>query len=118
MRHCLVPLILSIACSLFAQDIGNVPESVLSTLDSFLSAEQRIELLKRGYLFRSVYNKEHAAPRLAPLFAVPQTFAENWNKGDPIFLLEALYLHKKMQGGVKDVEKISRIIHSVSKLEC
>ena len=117
MRHCLVSLILSIACSLFAQDIGNVPESVLSTLDSFLSAEQRIELLKRGYLFRSVYNKEHAAPRLAPLFAVPQTFAENWNKGDPIFLLEALYLHKKTQGGVKDVEKISRIIHSVSKLE-
>ena len=117
MRHCLVPLTLLTAGSLFAQDIGNVPDSVISVLDSFLSAEQRIELLKRGYLFRSVYNKEHAAPRLAPLFAVPQTFAENWNKGDPVFLLEALYLHKKTQGGVKDVEKISRIIHSVSKLE-
>ena len=48
MRRFLFPLVLSITCSLFALDIGNVPESVLSTLDSFLSAEQRIELLKQG----------------------------------------------------------------------
>ena len=117
MRRFLFPLVLSITCSLFALDIGNVPESVLSTLDSFLSAEQRIELLQQGYLLRSVYNKENAVPRLVPLFAVPQTFAENWNKGNPTFLIEALYLHKKAQGGIKDVNKISRILRSVSKLE-
>jgi hypothetical protein len=117
MKRCLVPLLLSITCSLFAQDIGNVPESVLSVLDSFLSTEQRIELLKQGYLLRSVYNKDNALPRLVPLFAVPQTFAESWNKGNPTFLIEALYLHKKTEGSVKDVEKISRILRSVSKLE-
>ena len=77
MRRRFVILLLSISYSLFAQDIGNIPDSVISTLDSFLSAEQRIELLKQGHLFRSVYNKENALPRLAPPFAVPQTFAEN-----------------------------------------
>lgn len=117
MRRCLVLLTLLTAGSLFAQDIGNVPDSVISVLDSFLSAEQRIELLKQGHLFRSVYNKENAVPRLAPLFAVPQTFAENWNKGNPTFLIEALYVHKKTQGNTKDIEKISRIFRSVSKLE-
>ena len=117
MRRCFVILLLSISYSLFAQDIGNIPDSVISTLDSFLSAEQRIELLKQGHLFRSVYNKENALPRLAPPFAVPQTFAENWNKNNPTFLIEALYLHKKTQGSAKDIEKISRIIHSISKLE-
>ena len=117
MRRCLVLLIFSFACSLFAQGIGNIPESVLSTLDSFLSAEQRIELLKQGKLLRSVFNKENALPRLAPLFAVPQTFSESWNKGNPTFLIEALYLYKKTQGGTKDIGKISRILRSVSKLE-
>ena len=102
MRRCLVLLALLTGCSLFAQDIGNVPDSVISALDSFLSAEQRIELLKQGYLFRSVYNKENAVPRLAPLFAVPQTFAENRNKGNPTFLIEALYVHKKTQGSIKE----------------
>ena len=117
MRRCLIPLVLSMTCLLFAQDIGNVPEPVLSALDSFLSAEQRIELLRQGCLLRSVYNKERAVPQLAPLFAVPQTFAEGWNKGNPTFLIEALYLHKKTQGGAKDINKISRILRSVSKLE-
>ena len=117
MRRCLVLLALLTGCSLFAQDIGNVPDSVISALDSFLSAEQRIELLKQGYLFRSVYNKGNAVPRLTPLFAVPQTFAENRNKGNPSFLIEALYLHKKTQGSIKDTAKISRILRSISKLE-
>ena len=117
MRRCLIPLVFSMTCLLFAQDIGNVPEPVLSALDSFLSAEQRIELLRQGCLLRSVYNKERAVPQLAPLFAVPQTFAEGWNKGNPTFLIEALYLHKKTQGGAKDINKISRILRSVSKLE-
>lgn len=117
MRRCLVLLVFSIACTLFAQDIGSVPDSVVWTLDSFLSAEQRIELLKQGHIFRSVYNKENAKPRLVPLFAVPQTFAENRHKKNPTFLIEALYLHKKIQGSIKDVEKVSRILRSVSKLE-
>ena len=117
MRRCLVLLILSIAWPLFAQDIGNVPDQVVSVLDSFLSAEQRIDMLKHGHLLRSVYNKENVVPSLAPLFAVPQTFAESWNKGNPTFLVEALYLHKKVQGGTKDIGKISRILRSVSKLE-
>ena len=110
-------LILFIAWPLFAQDAGNVSEPVLSVLDSFLSAEQRIELLKQGHLLRSVYNKENTAPRLVPLFTVPQTFAENQNNGNPAFLLEALYLHKKAQSGIKDIGKISRVLRSVSKLE-
>ena len=117
MRRCFALLALLTSYSLFAQDIGNVPDSVISTLDSFLSAERRIELLKQGHLFRSVYNKENAAPRLVPLFAVPQTFAENRNKGNPSFLIEALYLHKKTQGSIKDTAKISRILRSISKLE-
>lgn len=117
MRRCLVLLILTLTCSLFAEDIGNVPEPVLSVLDSFLSAEQRIELLKQGHLLRSIYNKENALPRFVPLFAVPQTFAESWNKGNPTFLVEALYLHKKTQGGTQDIQKIARILRSVSKLE-
>lgn len=117
MRRCLVFLLLSISCSLFAQDIGDVSESDLSVLDSFLSAEQRMELIKQGSFVRSVYNKENTEPQLVPLFAVPQTFAKSWNKGSPTFLIEALYLHKKMQGGMKDVEKISCILRSVSKLE-
>ena len=98
MKRCLVLLVLLTAGLLFAQDIGNAPDSVISALDSFLSAEQRIELLKQGHLFRSVYNKENAAPQLAPPFAVPQTFVENWNKGNP-------------------TDKISRVLRSVSKLE-
>lgn len=116
MRRCLVLFVLSIACSLFAQDIGNVPDSVISTLDSFLSAEHRIELLKKGQIFRSVY-KENTIPQFVPLFTISQTFAENWNKGNPVFLMEALYLHKKIQGDIKDVEKISHIFRSISKLE-
>ena len=112
MKRCLVLLVLLTATAglLFAQDIGNAPDSVISALDSFLSAEQRIELLKQGHLFRSVYNKENAAPQLAPPFAVPQTFVENWNKGNPTFLIEALYLHKKTQDSVKDTDKISRVL--------
>ena len=117
MKRCLVLLVLLTAGLLFAQDIGNAPDSVISALDSFLSAEQRIELLKQGHLFRSVYNKENAAPQLAPPFAVPQTFVENWNKGNPTCLIEALYLHKKTQDSVKDTDKISRVLRSVSKLE-
>lgn len=117
MRRCLIPVVLLITYSLFAQDLGSIPEPILSVLDSFLSAEQRIELLKQGHLLRSVYNKENAAPRFAPLFVVPQTFAEGWNKGNPTFLIEALYLHKKTQGGAKDINKISRTLRSVSKLE-
>ena len=117
MRRCLVFLLLSISCALFAQDIGKAAESELSALDLFLSAEQRMELLTQGSLMRSVYNKENTEPQLAPLFAVPQTFAKSWNKGNPTFLIEALYLYTKTQGGMKDVEKISRILRSVSKLE-
>lgn len=117
MRRFLVLFALSIACLLYAQNTGIVPEQVSAILDSFLSAEQRIALLKQGFLMNSAYNDEYAKPRLTPLFAVPQTFSESWNKGTPAFLLEALYLHKKTNGTTKDIEKISRIIRSLSKLE-
>ena len=124
MRRGLIFLALFSACSLFAQeigtvaqDIGTVPDSVISVLDSFLSAEQRIALVRQGHLFQSVYNQENATPRIVPLFAVPQTCAENWNKGNPTFLIEALYLHKKTEGGAKDISKIAHILRSVSKLE-
>ena len=117
MRRTLVIMVFLIACSLFAKNLDSVPDSVLSVLDSFLSAEDRITLVKQGHLFRSVYNQENAVPRIVPLFAVPQTFAENWNKATSTFLIEAVYLYQKTQDGEKDISKIARVVRSVSKLE-
>lgn len=114
MKRCLVFFVLCTAGLLFAQVPESIPESVLN---SFLSKEQQTTLLQDGRLLRSAYNRKDAAPQLAPPFAVPQLFSTNWNKGSPTFLIEALYLYKKARGGIKDTEKLSRILRSVSKLE-
>ena len=119
MKRCAVLFILC-TCALspfFAQHSGNKLDPALAVLGSFLSEEQQTELLHKGCLLRSVYNQKSAAPIFVPPFAVPQNFAEAWNKGELCFFIEALYLHKKAQGSVKDVEKISRILRSVSKLK-
>lgn len=86
-------------------------------LDSFLSQEQRIELVQKGQLIRSLYDQKNATPRFTPPFAVPQTFAESWDKGTPVFLIEALYLRKKVGNGEKDIKRISQVLRSLSKLE-
>lgn len=100
---------------LFAQDSGN---GTIPLPDSFLSKEARAELQQKGHLLRSVYNGKNAVPAFVPLFAVPQTLAESWNKGNPNFLIEALYLYKKKHTDrIKDTKKISRILRSVSKLQ-
>lgn len=119
MRRILVLFMLLTACLLYSQDVGTVSEQVLATLDSFLSAEQRAALLEDGYIIRSIYDGQQVEPRFTPPFAVPQTFAKNWDsrKGAPTFLIEALYLHKKAKSTAKDVEKVSRIMRSISRLE-
>jgi len=106
-------LVLCAAASLFARESGGVLER---TLDAFLSTEQQSELVQTGCLLRSVY-KENGQPVLVPPFAIPQALAGSWEKGNPSFLIEALYLYKKTSDGVKDSEKISRILRSVSQLK-
>lgn len=113
-RPVLVCLLLFTASFLFAQ---TTETELYVILDSFLSQEQRIELIQKGQLIRSLYDQKNAAPRFTPPFAVPQTFAEGWDKGNPLFLIEALYLCKKTDSQEKDVGRISRVLRSLSKLE-
>lgn len=107
-------LLLYTAVALFTQ---TTEDKLYLILDSFLSQEQRIELVQKGQLIRSLYDQKDAVPRFTPPFAVPQTFGESWDKGNPLFLIEALYLRKKDSGSEKDVEGISQVLRSVSKLE-
>lgn len=102
------------ATSLSAQ---TTEDELYLMLDSFLSQEQRIELVQKGQLIRSLYDQKNAAPRFTPPFVVPQTFAAGWDKENPLFLIEALYLRKKEVGSEKNIERISRVVRSISKLE-
>ena len=89
MKRCFILLLL---CSVLTLLAAQTPQQSLdSLLDAFLSKEQQTVLLQEGRLLRSVYNEENAMPVFTPPFTVPQAFASSWDKGNPSFLIEALY---------------------------
>lgn len=113
-RHYCLLFMLWMLVAINTQADNTHPEASLAP---FLQEADRFKLMQEGVLFRSLYNEKQAEPLLTPLFAVPQHLVHEWNKGNPAFLIEALYLHKKKQGGSKDIGKISRILRAISKLK-
>ena len=113
MKRALVALVAFLASGLVCA------QTIEERLSLLVPQKLVAELAEKGVVQRVSYRQKGQAPSLAPNLSLATEATSFWEGDEPPFLSETLYLFKKGEtsSGISEIQDISRILRSVSRLE-
>ncbi|PIE98551.1 MAG: hypothetical protein CR988_02665 [Treponema sp.] len=100
--------------SAFSEDIG-ASGNIIKRLETVLQPSVVNKLVKESSVRKILYGEKNMDLSICPATNIAKMTTDGWKKNKPVFMVESLYLYKKTNP--QNSKDISKILHSVSKLE-